>query len=424
MRRITGTNGSVTVSNLFEGPYRGELAGTYGPTTNFYTFPDTNGLVFAADCISVPTNWVGILAYSQSQADGKFALKALALTNGADASLDQLIIGLSLSLKSALYSDGTFSLNNGTLLGNADGMTGMLNIGDRNLNLRINLTEGQLIDGNNTLSVDWSSRRLYDASANQSVSWDGRFLWDLTGTESVDWQGRNLKDANGQNAAGWNDRQLLDSSAMQSIDWQFRNLYDAAGTDSVEWNERMLVDPSSALSIDWQNRTLNDINGTLIASWFNGLAGNGAGLTSLTAANISAGTAGINISGSAATVTAALGAQYAAALTNKDSRALTFANSLAATSLAGSNGVASYASNLTAVITLPGTNALLNVGRYTNATLASQVVTVCPTNASRYVDILLNGAYYTSNTSPMEISLQPAAWLQTTNCFQFKLRQW
>jgi len=75
----TGTNGQVIISNLYGLSYRGELQGTFTATTNYYTFPITNGLVNAADYAGAPTNANGIIAYSQAQADGRF----VARDNGA-----------------------------------------------------------------------------------------------------------------------------------------------------------------------------------------------------------------------------------------------------------------------------------------------------------------------------------------------------
>ncbi|HXU78124.1 MAG TPA: hypothetical protein VN794_16245, partial [Methylomirabilota bacterium] len=47
--RTTGTNGTVTVSNMFYGSYRTELVGTTTTTTNYFVFPVTNGTLNASD---------------------------------------------------------------------------------------------------------------------------------------------------------------------------------------------------------------------------------------------------------------------------------------------------------------------------------------------------------------------------------------
>lgn len=80
--RVTGstdTNGSLTVSNIYGGDYRGELQGTFTVTTNWYHFPVTNGLIRAADYLSPPATNGGVVGYSQAQADGKFL--SYSLTN-------------------------------------------------------------------------------------------------------------------------------------------------------------------------------------------------------------------------------------------------------------------------------------------------------------------------------------------------------
>jgi hypothetical protein len=56
----TGPAGVFIVSNLFAGEYRSELAGSYTATTNWYNFPDTNGLVDASPYWSAPTNAQGV----------------------------------------------------------------------------------------------------------------------------------------------------------------------------------------------------------------------------------------------------------------------------------------------------------------------------------------------------------------------------
>src|SRR5689334_2743697 len=72
----TGTNGTLTLSNVYGGPYRSELQGTFTTTTNWYQFPVTNGTIQAADWVTTATNGqAGILAYSQTQADGRFVHK-------------------------------------------------------------------------------------------------------------------------------------------------------------------------------------------------------------------------------------------------------------------------------------------------------------------------------------------------------------
>jgi hypothetical protein len=70
--RSTSVGGTVVISNVYGGPYRGEFHGAKGNTTNWYTFPVTNIVYNAADYATVPTNYMGILAYSKAQADNIF----------------------------------------------------------------------------------------------------------------------------------------------------------------------------------------------------------------------------------------------------------------------------------------------------------------------------------------------------------------
>lgn len=88
--------------------------------------------------------------------------------------------------------------------------------------------------------------------------------------------------------------------------------------------------------------------------------------------------------------------------------------------ISGTNGYASYTSDT--ITWLPGTNALLNVGRYTNTTLTDQLITVVPTNATVATYILLNNVLFASNVSPFEFTLKPNAIVQTTNCRAFGVR--
>lgn len=46
---LTGTNGSVTITNVQVGTYRSELFGTSSITTNLFEIPATNGVISAKD---------------------------------------------------------------------------------------------------------------------------------------------------------------------------------------------------------------------------------------------------------------------------------------------------------------------------------------------------------------------------------------
>jgi len=82
----TGTNGSVTVSNVYGGDYRSELSGTFASTTNWYHFPQTNGVLNASDWVTAPTNSPsGARAWTTTESDGRYLKKSdvpNALTNG------------------------------------------------------------------------------------------------------------------------------------------------------------------------------------------------------------------------------------------------------------------------------------------------------------------------------------------------------
>jgi hypothetical protein len=75
VNRTTDTNGSCTISNVYGGDYRGELQGTFGPTTNWYHFQSTNGTIYAAGSTTAPTNGnTGYRSYTTDESDGRFAL--------------------------------------------------------------------------------------------------------------------------------------------------------------------------------------------------------------------------------------------------------------------------------------------------------------------------------------------------------------
>ncbi len=91
--RETGTNGSLTISNLFPGSYRGELKGTFAVTTNWYAIPDTNGVIFAADYATVPTNGPnGILAYTRAQTDALIRNATNGISGGSGGSATNVFV--------------------------------------------------------------------------------------------------------------------------------------------------------------------------------------------------------------------------------------------------------------------------------------------------------------------------------------------
>lgn len=114
----TGTNGSVTVSNVYGWTYRSELQGTWGTTTNYYTFPVTNGTFNAADYAGSPTNGPG-LSYSSAQSDSNYVRKAGstmtgALVNGSSGGFVGNGVGLTNIPASGVATPSAIVTNNAT----------------------------------------------------------------------------------------------------------------------------------------------------------------------------------------------------------------------------------------------------------------------------------------------------------------------
>lgn len=97
LRGYTDSNSVVTLSNVFYGDYRSEFTGGYTTTTNWYSFPDTNGLIYASDYITAPTNVLGGIAYTRQQAEARFIPKA----NGVATNLSIGAVGVT---NAALYA--------------------------------------------------------------------------------------------------------------------------------------------------------------------------------------------------------------------------------------------------------------------------------------------------------------------------------
>lgn len=71
--KTTGTNGNVTLSNMYSGSYRLELQGPSTVTTNWFLFPETNGPLNASDWITNSGVQVAFgSAYSQAQSDARY----------------------------------------------------------------------------------------------------------------------------------------------------------------------------------------------------------------------------------------------------------------------------------------------------------------------------------------------------------------
>lgn len=80
--RMTGTNASVTISNLVAGTYRGEFVGTYRVTTNYFVVPDTNIVLYATNLVTSGTLTAGsLVGYTQVQSDGRYQKGSVNLTN-------------------------------------------------------------------------------------------------------------------------------------------------------------------------------------------------------------------------------------------------------------------------------------------------------------------------------------------------------
>jgi len=96
----TGTNGSVTVSNIYGGVYRTELKGTSATTTNFFVFPVTNGIINAATYLAALNNGVYSVTISTGDTivtggDSVFTNDAgsIGLTTNAPIYIDLLLTG-------------------------------------------------------------------------------------------------------------------------------------------------------------------------------------------------------------------------------------------------------------------------------------------------------------------------------------------
>jgi hypothetical protein len=100
-RRVvpTGTNGSVTISNIYGWVYRGEFRGTYTTTTNYFNFPVTNGVINASHYLTNP-----ITFFTSQSADSRFVNVAGDTMTGA------LVISNTLTVRSNVTVSGATSL--------------------------------------------------------------------------------------------------------------------------------------------------------------------------------------------------------------------------------------------------------------------------------------------------------------------------
>ena len=62
--RITGLDGTVTISNIMPGWVRAEFRGVWMTSTNWFVIPDTNGLVLASDCLQTNLLVAGSFPFS------------------------------------------------------------------------------------------------------------------------------------------------------------------------------------------------------------------------------------------------------------------------------------------------------------------------------------------------------------------------
>jgi len=73
----TGPTGSFIVSNLVGQDFMTVLSGSFTSTTNYYSFPVTNGLVLANPYLGAPTNAPGFaIAYPEAVSDARYWAKA------------------------------------------------------------------------------------------------------------------------------------------------------------------------------------------------------------------------------------------------------------------------------------------------------------------------------------------------------------
>jgi len=85
------TTGTVTVSNMLAGTYRGEFIGKWKVTTNYFTVPDTDILVYASNIVSTTTLTASQIAgYTMAQQDARFQKGTQTLTNWSQISTNIL----------------------------------------------------------------------------------------------------------------------------------------------------------------------------------------------------------------------------------------------------------------------------------------------------------------------------------------------
>ncbi|HEV2350840.1 MAG TPA: hypothetical protein VG028_13445 [Terriglobia bacterium] len=111
----TGLAGSFIISNVLAGGYRGEIAGGWSPTTNYFNFPATNAgaLLNAKDWLTVLTNQVpagSAVAYSQAQSDGRY----LQSVSNADGTIGIAASGQGIVVITA--ASGMLATNNQSLV--------------------------------------------------------------------------------------------------------------------------------------------------------------------------------------------------------------------------------------------------------------------------------------------------------------------
>jgi hypothetical protein len=204
--RVTGTtdtNGSLIISNVYGGDYRGELQGTYTVTTNWYHFPVTNGLIRAGDYLTAPTNGnTGYRAYTTAESDSRYLARGgdngSALTNLTASSILGGLFPYNYEFLSSLQLDGSLVLTNplgaltvkgpasaGSFTGNGAPLTN-LTASSINPNSQIYSSTGiycSIVMTNNGYRVSGLTGT-HTNSANQSVNFalgNGDYVWNPAG---------------------------------------------------------------------------------------------------------------------------------------------------------------------------------------------------------------------------------------------------
>jgi hypothetical protein len=188
VRKTTGTNGTITYSNLVgETYYRAEFKGQWGVTTNWFFFPETNVLLNASDArwLRSPTNTSSGMAYSAAQSDARY-VRSAAGPGTNNTFLSPLLQDPTITNAHNLFLKDNFGdivgghgaviLDDDTLRKNPSVSGG---IGTVKVKWLENYGELSCDDG--SISLDWQNRRGRGADGSISWSWDVIGLMNSTG---------------------------------------------------------------------------------------------------------------------------------------------------------------------------------------------------------------------------------------------------